>query len=223
MKSSKVDAPFYPPIAKAARVQGVVISRLDFDLNGSVSKVEIVSGPALLVKSVETSEARWVFSSDASADGCQILVISEFSLSDSEAANDDKRPWPFTHRKYIDKGYARCFCPRWIHTIEATHADSRKAAFSKITTEIAENAPFFAHSTFQLGLLLRGSVRIGDNSPGTEKSASTFAVGLSEAKLEPCARSESATTLKYQNLTMNSRRWSPCESFTTFGITCFVC
>lgn len=96
MKPSRVDAPLYPPIAKAARVQGVVISRLEFDANGNVSKVEIVNGPALLAKAVETSEAHWVFRSDTSADGCQILVISEFSLSESEQANDDKRPWPYT-------------------------------------------------------------------------------------------------------------------------------
>jgi hypothetical protein len=32
---------------------------------------------------------------------------------------------------YIGNGYARYFCPRWIHTIKATHADSRKVGFSE--------------------------------------------------------------------------------------------
>jgi hypothetical protein len=58
MKPSKVDGPSYPPIAKAARIQGAVISRLEFDAHGNVSKVEIVNGHALLAKAVETSEAR---------------------------------------------------------------------------------------------------------------------------------------------------------------------
>ena len=111
MKPSRVDGPVYPPIAKAARVQGVVISRLEFDSNGSVSKVEIVTGHALLAKSVEISEARWVFSSDTSADGCQILVISEFSLSDSEEANDDRRPWPFTPPEIYRQRIRALFLP----------------------------------------------------------------------------------------------------------------
>ena len=96
MKPSKTNAPAYPPIAKAARIQGVVISRLEFDANGNASKVEIVNGSALLAKAVEISEAHWVFLSDTDTAGCQILVISEFSLSESEQANDDTRPWPYT-------------------------------------------------------------------------------------------------------------------------------
>jgi len=96
MKPSKADFPVYPPIAKAARVQGVVISRLEFDANGNISKVEIVNGPALLAKAVEKSEEQWVFHSDTNSAGCQILVISEFSLSESEQANDNSEPWPYT-------------------------------------------------------------------------------------------------------------------------------
>ncbi|MDE3104499.1 MAG: energy transducer TonB [Acidobacteriota bacterium] len=94
MKPVNVVAPAYPPIAKAARLQGAVISRLEFGSSGNVSKVEIVSGHPLLAKSVETSEGHWTFSTNGNADGCQVLIISEFSLSDSEKANDDKRPWP---------------------------------------------------------------------------------------------------------------------------------
>ena len=84
MKPLKTDAPPYPPIAKAAQAQVVVIFRLEFDANGNVSKVEIVNGHALLAKVVENSEAHWVFRSDKETAGCQILVISEFFLSVSE-------------------------------------------------------------------------------------------------------------------------------------------
>jgi hypothetical protein len=96
MKPSKTDAPVYPVIAKAAHIQGVVISRLEFDANGNASKVEIVNGSPLFAKAVEISEARWVFHSDTDTAGCQILVISEFSLSESEQANDHTEPWPYT-------------------------------------------------------------------------------------------------------------------------------
>lgn len=96
MKPVKDDGPAYPPIAKAARFQGVVISRLEFDSSGNVSKVEIVSGPPLLTRVVENTEAKWIFHADAGNGGCQILVISEFTLSASEQANEDKTPWPYT-------------------------------------------------------------------------------------------------------------------------------
>ena len=96
MKPVKADGPAYPPLAKVARVQGVVISRLEFNADGNVSKVEIVRGYPLLAKAVETRETNWIFTSDTGTDGCQILVISEFSLSDSENANDDKKSWPST-------------------------------------------------------------------------------------------------------------------------------
>jgi Gram-negative bacterial TonB protein C-terminal len=96
MKPVEVVAPVYPPIAKAAHLQGVIISRLEFGSSGNVSKVEIVSGHPLLAKSVEAGEGHWVSRTDGNPDGCQILVISEFSLSDSEKANDDERPWPYT-------------------------------------------------------------------------------------------------------------------------------
>lgn len=99
MKPSKADAPTYPPIAKAAHVEGTVISRLEVDANGSVSKVEVLSGPAMLTETVEKSEAHWVFHTEndaAGSAGCQILVISEFSIARSEEANDDRTPWPYT-------------------------------------------------------------------------------------------------------------------------------
>jgi len=96
MKPVKFDGPLYPPIAKAARVQGVVISRLEFDWTGGVSKVETVSGPAMLAKAVENSAAHWIFQAHVHTEGCQVLVVSEFTLSESEQANEDKTPWPYT-------------------------------------------------------------------------------------------------------------------------------
>jgi Gram-negative bacterial TonB protein C-terminal len=96
MNALKADGTKYPPIAVAARIQGVVISRLEFDADGNVSKVEIVSGPQMLVNAVENSEAQWVFHQDANTAGCQVLVITEFSISESEKANDNTGSWPYT-------------------------------------------------------------------------------------------------------------------------------
>ncbi|MBB5346073.1 energy transducer TonB [Tunturibacter empetritectus] len=48
-------APLYPPIAKAARVQEIVILMLTFDLDGNVVNTVLVSGPPMLVASATAS------------------------------------------------------------------------------------------------------------------------------------------------------------------------
>jgi hypothetical protein len=111
MKPSRADAPLYPPIAKLARVQGVVLSRVEVDGSGSVAKVEIVKGPVLLARAVETSESHWTFHSDGETGGCQMLVISEFSLSESEQASDDMTPWPYTPPGIIRQRIRALFLP----------------------------------------------------------------------------------------------------------------
>ena len=48
-------SPLYPPIAKAARVQGIVILMLTLDPDGNVVNVALVSGPPMLVASATAS------------------------------------------------------------------------------------------------------------------------------------------------------------------------
>lgn len=51
----------YPRIAQLARLEGTVQARCWIRIDGSVARVEIVSGPPLLGHSVETNLLRWVF------------------------------------------------------------------------------------------------------------------------------------------------------------------
>lgn len=48
-------APAYPPIARAAHVQGNVIFMLEFDLAGNVTTLKPISGPEMLVPLAATS------------------------------------------------------------------------------------------------------------------------------------------------------------------------
>ena len=47
-KMTETTAPFYPPIAKAARVEGTVILLVTFATSGEVEKIETVKAPKIL-------------------------------------------------------------------------------------------------------------------------------------------------------------------------------
>ena len=73
----------YPPIAKAAHVSGTVIARVQHQLTGAVSYIEIVSGPPLLGRLLTSQLEHWRFvSSGDGNDPCQTLLIAEFTLGD---------------------------------------------------------------------------------------------------------------------------------------------
>jgi TonB family protein len=54
--------PVYPPIAKAARVNGVIEFHLTVSADGSATEVAIDSGPRMLRQAVIEAIAKWSFS-----------------------------------------------------------------------------------------------------------------------------------------------------------------
>ena len=75
----------YPAIAKAARVQGVVIGRLQFMPGEKVTGVDWVSGPVLLKSYVEKQVEGWAVATAASGgDPCQTLLVAEFRIADDD-------------------------------------------------------------------------------------------------------------------------------------------
>ena len=74
----------YPPIARVARVSGVVLGRLEFLTNGKVVDFNPGSGPRLLADSIKAQLSPWTLQTDATGgEGCQALVIAEFDEGDS--------------------------------------------------------------------------------------------------------------------------------------------
>jgi TonB family protein len=53
--------PVYPPLAKAARVQGTVTFEALIDTDGHVQNLQLVSGPPLLVPASMTAVQQWVY------------------------------------------------------------------------------------------------------------------------------------------------------------------
>src|SRR5579863_2927777 len=57
-----IEVPLYPPIPRAAHVSGDVVIRGTLDGEGAITKVELVSGPPLLLKSSLDAVQAWTFS-----------------------------------------------------------------------------------------------------------------------------------------------------------------
>jgi hypothetical protein len=75
----------YPPIARAARLQGIVVMRMIYAPNDKVVRTEPVFGPAMLSSSLTTQLLNWKVMTDAIGDEqCMTLVIAEFRFHDSD-------------------------------------------------------------------------------------------------------------------------------------------
>jgi periplasmic protein TonB len=53
--------PQYPPLARQARVQGVVVLRAIITREGSIANLQVISGPPLLVRSAMDAVLRWTY------------------------------------------------------------------------------------------------------------------------------------------------------------------
>jgi protein TonB len=51
--------PTYPPIAKAARVQGTVVLQALISKQGTIENLKVVSGPAMLQQAAEDAVRQW--------------------------------------------------------------------------------------------------------------------------------------------------------------------
>lgn len=75
--------PVYPPIAKAAHVQGSVLLHVDVDESGQVTNVEVIGGPPMLRQAAADAVKRWTykpFDGDGTAKAVKVVVSVPFSL-----------------------------------------------------------------------------------------------------------------------------------------------
>ncbi len=79
--------PIYPPIAKAAKVEGTVLAHIIYGTTGKVENVEIVFGPPMLLRAVNNALMKWKVKTDAIGDApCQTLVIVDFKIDEPKNA-----------------------------------------------------------------------------------------------------------------------------------------
>ena len=78
----------YPPIARAARVQGVVVLRMIYQPNGKVERTEPVFGPVLLAESVTKQLLNWTVKTEAiGEEQCVTLIIADFRIHDADGSS----------------------------------------------------------------------------------------------------------------------------------------
>jgi len=82
----------YPPIARVARVYGVVLERVTYLPKGVVQSFEYISGPKMLASGLEQQMNTWSIATSAAGDQpCVSLVIAEFNL---DATSGESKLYP---------------------------------------------------------------------------------------------------------------------------------
>lgn len=70
----KVVLPWYPPIAKLARVEGQVAFKVDVDANGDATNFVLESGHPLLRGAVQDAVSKWVFPADGANQHVEAVI-----------------------------------------------------------------------------------------------------------------------------------------------------
>jgi TonB family protein len=70
------DAPPYPPLAKAARIEKTVRVEVQIDFTGSVSSTKVIEGHPLLNPVCEASAKKWKFNASPEASGLRLVILS---------------------------------------------------------------------------------------------------------------------------------------------------
>jgi len=71
--------PIYPPIAKAARIQGTVTLAATIGKNGTIQDLKVVSGPAMLQQAALDAVRRWRYRATV-LDGVPVDVDTTISV-----------------------------------------------------------------------------------------------------------------------------------------------
>jgi TonB family protein len=93
-------APIYPPIARAARVQGTVVLQAVIGKDGHVNQLNVVSGPAMLQQAAMDAVKQWIYKPYL-LNGAPVEVITTvnivFQLSNPSAKPETPGDIPAVH------------------------------------------------------------------------------------------------------------------------------
>lgn len=148
--------PVYPPIAKAAHVQGTVLFELRIGVSGKIESMKVVSGPAMLQQAAIDSVKQWTFR-PFEKDGSPVIATGQlpivFAMSDYRPpANDGQiadRYFPLSDkcRQAVsakeDRSGAESVCNQAAETAEQFGPEvrfiERRSAFVYAATACANN------------------------------------------------------------------------------------
>ncbi len=148
--------PVYPPIAKAAHIQGTVVFAIRVSVTGKIESMRVASGPAMLQQAAIDCLKQWTFHPFLK-DGVAVPVTGtisiSFVLSDYHPGADDEQiaasyfPLSDQCRKAVasraDYPGAEAVCKRAAETAEAFGPEARfiekRSAFVYAATACANN------------------------------------------------------------------------------------
>ncbi|MGB6974456.1 MAG: energy transducer TonB [Terracidiphilus sp.] len=87
-------APVFPPIAKAAHIQGTVVFTVRIDAKGTIESMKVVSGPAMLQQAAIDCLKQWTFHpfvKDGAAVPANGTISIPFALSDYHPGPNDEQ------------------------------------------------------------------------------------------------------------------------------------
>jgi TonB family protein len=127
-------APVYPPIARAARIQGTVVFEVRIGVTGKIESMKVVSGPPILQQAAIDCLKQWrwrPFAKDGAPIAAEGPVSIEFSLGkDAPTPNEEK--------------IAKRYLPLSEECRKALSARTDFAAAAAVCKQAAETAEEFA-------------------------------------------------------------------------------
>jgi TonB family protein len=167
----KHDPPIYPAIAKAAHVSGSVILQLQIAADGTVSSVEILSGPGMLYQAAEDAVTQWTFKPfevDRRPTNVTTTITIPFGLNQKIDPNDAK----------LD----RLFSPALQKCLALTGPQSDTVTPTKVCQEAADIASQFS-SDYQsngrrLAYIYAANAFLKNNQPKESLAYANKAVAL---------------------------------------------
>jgi TonB family protein len=127
-------APLYPPIAKAARIQGTVVFDVRIGVTGKIESMKFVSGPAMLQQAATDCLKQWTyhpFEKDGSPATASGQVSIEFNLGiDGPTPEEEK--------------ISQRYFPLFNQCNKAISAGTDRAAAEMVCNKAAETAMEFA-------------------------------------------------------------------------------
>jgi TonB family protein len=129
-------APLYPPIAKAARIQGTLVFQVQVGTTGKIESIKLVSGPLMLQQAAIDCLKQWIFH-PFEKDGVPVPASGKVSIEFSLGKDG-----PTPKEEKISQRYF----PLFNQCNKAISASTDRAAAETVCTKAAETAMEFAQN-----------------------------------------------------------------------------
>jgi TonB family protein len=114
--------PIYPPIAKAAHVQGTVELNASVDESGTVTKVDVVGGPSMLRAAAADAVSHWTykpFERDGKLTPVRVIISVPFSLGIPSAQEKSDEAIGQAYFPKADECRSANSAGRWIDAVKS--------------------------------------------------------------------------------------------------------